>query len=265
MSKKLKKILIIVGIIIVAVIVVVALQQGATVPVEETQGLVVPANINVPANKAAELQVPEVILLGPVFTINNNVVTPKSFMVEYPSDASVTFVSADNEAHSIVFASEKMKTPPIDVAAGETKKVNFKTPEPGQYILSCNIPGHKERGETAEIIVSEKATSSSAVPSNLTETRGNEVPGANLLISEGVIAPTSFSVAAELPVSLTVNSGDKQAHNIVFSDSNLGIANLNVSAGSSASINFTAPKAGVYTFKCDVPGHVNETGKLIVK
>jgi len=248
MKKKSKKIWIITGAIVVILIIVVII-----IVVIFRKNVADKETIYLAANKEQIKR----NNLGPTLEIGNNIITPKSFMVEYPSDVSLVVIS-DHEAHDLVF-SDNAGIEKIHVEPDEFKTINFKAPQPGKYFLNCDTPGHKGKGEVAEMIVSVKSKNQETVSLK------NAAPGASMVINNGAIKPNNFSIAAGTTVLLTFTSGDNQAHNITFSDKTLKLIELKSDAPHKKLITFTTPKAGEYSFYCDLPGHEKEIVKMIVK
>ncbi len=196
---------------------------------------------------------------GPTLEIGNGAITPKSFLVEYPSEVSLAVISSDNQAHELVFTDQEGKKA-IKVGPNETQIAVFKAPAPGRYILNCDLSSHAGKNETGEMIVSIKAKSSGVLKDE------KKIPGASLVINNGLIQPEAFSVAAKEPISLTFISEDSRAHNIIFSDPALKISAFKITAGSKKTSVFNAPKEpGTYEFHCAVSGHEAEKGTIIVK
>lgn len=253
------------GLVVIVIVIIFALTRGTKPTTKQEAG----PSLN---NSGVLALKDEKTLVSPlkpnadaVFTVGDGAVTPRSFMVEYPSEASLTITSGDNQAHEIVFENPEVGIDKTAVAAGESKKVNFKTPKPGQYAFSCSVAGHKEKGEVGELIVSEKPTKVNPIAVFNKVAEENKIPGVNLLISNGVMSPNKFTVAAELPISFAIISGDGKSHNVIFSDAAVKAEAVQAGANENKAITFTAPKAGEYDFSCNVPGHEKETGKMIVK
>ena len=91
------------------------------------------------------------------------------------------------------------------------------------------------------------------------------MPKINFIVNKNNISPNIFSLAPNLPTFLNFISADNQSHNIVFDAPELQDANLDIKAGGSNGIIFNIPVSGEYQFHCAVPGHQEETGKMIVK
>jgi uncharacterized cupredoxin-like copper-binding protein len=64
-------------------------------------------------------------------------------------------------------------------------------------------------------------------------------------------APNAFTIAADVPVTITLHNAGVALHN--FSVDGLGISQ-NVLPGETKTVRLTA-RAGDYPFSCDVPGH----------
>lgn len=267
LNNKKNLLFVIIGLIVVVIIIVFALSQGgkkATNPNGTTtkNGILALQTGNSAEEKAAAEKKPNA---NATFEVGGGAITPKSFMVEYPSDATLTFTSSDGKAHDIVFDSPEVGVDHVAVSESEPKTVIFKTPKPGQYAFSCSITGHKEKGEVGELIVSEKPTKVNPIVAIDKTVDEQRIPSANILISNGTMTPNKFTVAAGLPTALGIISGDNQAHNVVFADKKVAAEILQVPANGTKSTTFNAPVAGEYEFYCNIPGHEKETGKMIVK
>lgn len=83
--------------------------------------------------------------------------------------------------------------------------------------------------------------------------------------SEG-FSPSEFRASAGEPVVLSLTSTDDKVHVIMFDDAAMNAVVIGVLPGQTRAMTFTAPEAGTYTFRCDVPGHKDggEIGTLIV-
>ena len=88
-----------------------------------------------------------------------------------------------------------------------------------------------------------------------------------LEISASGYSPKEITAKSGAAVTLSVTSVDTFTHVFMFDDASLSAVAIGVGPGETRAITFNAPKAGNYTFRCDVPGHAarGETGTLIVK
>ncbi len=78
--------------------------------------------------------------------------------------------------------------------------------------------------------------------------------------STTVFIPAVLSVPGEMPVSLTFRNDSSEPHTFILLEP-IGVGTDRVVlAGSSRTLNFTAPPPGDYTFVCNV--HENMTGIL---
>lgn len=80
--------------------------------------------------------------------------------------------------------------------------------------------------------------------------------------------PNSFDVKAGMPLTLSVSSADNMTHVFIFDDNTLSAVAIGIGPSETRAITFNAPtKAGEYSFRCDVPGHLGrgETGTMVVK
>jgi plastocyanin len=81
--------------------------------------------------------------------------------------------------------------------------------------------------------------------------------------STTVFIPTVLSVPGEMQVSLTFRNDSSEPHTFILLEP-IGVGTDRVVlAGSSRTLNFTAPSPGDYTFVCNV--HENMTGILRVE
>ncbi len=154
----------------------------------------------------------------------------------------------------------EVKTVSVDPQAA--KVIIFKSPKPGRYEFEYRILGNDEIIGRGEMISSVKPEITAA------EKLKDEpkIPGASMIIKNGVIQPVSFSVAANSPVRIVFNSGDNQIHKLVFDqDEVLKIGEVFVNPKLNSFINSEGLSAGEYEFRCTVPGHETERGKMIVK
>lgn len=77
--------------------------------------------------------------------------------VEVPSGASVTVVFANQDTapfngHNwVVDGVEGAATDVID--PGQTAEITFTAPAPGEYRVSCTVPGHADRGMVGTLVV----------------------------------------------------------------------------------------------------------------
>ena len=72
---------------------------------------------------------------------------PKEFTVVSKKVVNLTLTGMDG-THSLVFEDKILEKVKIYVGREETRGISFTAPKAGDYIFYCNIPGHKEAGET---------------------------------------------------------------------------------------------------------------------
>ena len=98
---------------------------------------------------------------------------------------------------------------------------------------------------------------------------GQAVPAAAVKITASAagFSPSTFTVSSGAKVTIALISGDQFAHVFMFDDPALSNFAVGISPGETRTIEFTAPKAGVYTFQDTVPGHAarGETGSMTVR
>jgi len=203
---------------------------------------------------------------GPTLEITSEGISPKSFLVEYPGNISLAIIS-NLQAHDLVFSNATTSLDKIHLEPSEIKKINLKLPEPGVYTLNCLIPGHKEKGEIGEMIVNAKVSDPDEESRNQAYFNYEKVriPGASMVINNGLIEPNILTVAKDSSVLLSLSASDNQDHNIIFSDSTIWSGEIKVTSGQSQPVTLKTTKVGEYEFHCTIPGHEKESGKMIVK
>ena len=72
---------------------------------------------------------------------------PKEFTVESKKVVNLTLTGMDG-THSLVFKDKVLEKVKIYVGREETRGISFTAPKAGDYSFYCDIPGHKEAGET---------------------------------------------------------------------------------------------------------------------
>lgn len=99
-----------------------------------------------------------------------------------------------------------------------------------------------------------------------TTVRREEIPAEAISIevtAQG-FSPNQFSLRAGQEATLALISADNKAHALVFPDARLMGLTVFVPAGESRTITFTAPVAGTYEFRDDIPPYRENTGKMII-
>ena len=86
-----------------------------------------------------------------------------------------------------------------------------------------------------------------------------------LAVSASGFSPSSFSVKAGQSVILAISSTDTNTHVFIFPTAALMGLTTMVSGGETKTISFTAPAAGTYSFRDDIPSYRSNTGTMIVK
>lgn len=87
-----------------------------------------------------------------------------------------------------------------------------------------------------------------------------------LSISEQGFSPNKFTATAGQPLTLAVTTTDRLTHLFQFTVEDLYAVRILVNGLTTKAITFNAPaKPGEYAFRCGIPGHEQETGKMIVK
>lgn len=86
-----------------------------------------------------------------------------------------------------------------------------------------------------------------------------------LEVSDQGFSPKEFTIAANQPVSLAITAVGSNGHVFLFPTASLMALTVMVSGGDTKVINFTAPAAGSYAFRDDIPRFRANTGTMIVK
>lgn len=87
-----------------------------------------------------------VVELGPGFVFK-----PSEITVKAGEEVRVQLVNKDSVVHNFVI--EAFGVHSGEVAAGETVEITFTAPEPGEYEIICDIPGHAAGGMVGTLIV----------------------------------------------------------------------------------------------------------------
>jgi plastocyanin len=103
--------------------------------------------------------------------------------------------------------------------------------------------------------------------SNSTSPTNNSQPAQMVAISgtEFAFSPSTFTVKAGQPVSLTFTNNGNFPHNLSISD--LNVQTKTIQPGEQDTITFTPTRTGSFAFKCSVPTHADKgmTGTLTVQ
>jgi uncharacterized cupredoxin-like copper-binding protein len=123
---------------------------------------------------------------------------------------------------------------------------------------------------TADMGQGQPAAPVNAVPQQSEPLKaGQAVPAAAVKITASAagFSPSTFTVSEGAKVTIALISGDQFAHVFMFDDPALSNFAVGISPGETRTIEFTAPKAGTYTFQDTVPGHAarGETGSMTVR
>jgi len=155
-------------------------------------------------------------------------------------------------------------------AAGEVNPVlkDAKVTVPGASLVSKDnlviTPEGKptENNVTPMTPTAPKQTPPITAPSKLTA----DVIKLNISTTNGY-SPKEFSVNSDEPATIAVTGTDSFTHIFMFDNASLSAVAIGIGPNETRAITFNAPKAGTYTFRCDVPGHAarGEVGKMLVK
>jgi len=94
-----------------------------------------------------------------------------------------------------------------------------------------------------------------------------EIPNSaiQLEVSADGFAPNNFKVRSGREVTLALTATDDQAHVFLFPTASLMGLSMMVLGGETKTITFTAPAAGSYEFRDDIPDFRENTGLMIVE
>ena len=97
--------------------------------------------------------------------------------------------------------------------------------------------------------------------------KAEEIPSAaiKLSISDSGFTPKEFTIKAGQQVSLAITAVGSSTHVFIFPMASLMGLQTMVSNQETKLITFTAPNAGTYTFRDDIPDFRQNTGAMIVK
>ncbi len=141
----------------------------------------------------------------------------------------------------------------IDVIASSTKESATTTSPLNASTTNFNgilntLPGSPDAPQQVQV-------DSSQVP----------VGSVRLEISDRGFNPSEFTVLAGQPVSLAISAVGANTHVFIFPDSSLMGLTMMISGGETKVLNFTAPEAGNYNFRDDIPTFRQNTGVMLVK
>ncbi|MFA6995587.1 MAG: cupredoxin domain-containing protein [Patescibacteria group bacterium] len=124
---------------------------------------------------------------------------------------------------------------------------------------------------SANLNVSEPVISANETP--LSPPVNQQPPAAPLIPADAIrikvsaagFVPNIFSVKAGQSVTLAISSDDNNAHVFIFPRASLIALTTMVLGSEIKTVTFTAPAAGTYNFRDDIPEFRNNTGEMIVK
>jgi uncharacterized cupredoxin-like copper-binding protein len=79
--------------------------------------------------------------------------SPSSFTVSVGQPVVLSVTSGDAFTHVFMFDDPSLSAVAIGVGPGETRAISFNAPKAGTYKFHCDVPGHKDRGETGMMVV----------------------------------------------------------------------------------------------------------------
>jgi uncharacterized cupredoxin-like copper-binding protein len=189
----------------------------------------------------------------------------------------------------LVSSQKKGSTVPGDkTPAGQTPSGETASSTEGTAVSAPELEGAVVEAPGASLVVEDKVVNSQGVEvKNDVSPMAPEAPQQSAPItdtstlSEKVIKievsaekgfqPSSFTVKAGQPVSVSVSAADEYTHVFAFKEPALSAVAVGIGSGPTEKtrvITFKAPEQkGEYVYYCNVPGHEGrgETGKMIVE
>jgi len=92
----------------------------------------------------SEEEVPETAIK---LSVSANGFSPNEFTVNANDVVTFSLTSTDR-THVFKFDDASLRGVAIGVAGDETRAITFKAPAAGDYTFYCDVPGHRDRGET---------------------------------------------------------------------------------------------------------------------
>jgi len=86
---------------------------------------------------------PEAIKL----TVSASGFSPNEFTVKEGAAVTLSVTSGDR-THVFKFDDPSLQGVAVGIASNETRAITFKAPAAGDYSFFCDVPGHRDRGET---------------------------------------------------------------------------------------------------------------------
>lgn len=81
-------------------------------------------------------------------------ISPAAFEVKKGEIVTLIVAGGDDRAHILNFTDPSLKAVSIGLNGKETRLIIFPAPnKTGEYSFYCDVPGHKNRGETGKMIV----------------------------------------------------------------------------------------------------------------
>ena len=146
--------------------------------------------------------------------------------------------------------------PETPAAASETSLA-----EESIVIADTAVPVNPKDQSLSALPGSEEAPKQEIVES------GSTIPAKAISISvtDKGFSPDSFTVKAGQQVTLAIMAADGNTHVFIFPNASLMGLTTAVLSGETKMITFTAPEAGSFLFRDDIPGYRENTGTRVVE
>ncbi len=79
--------------------------------------------------------------------------SPKEISARAGAPTTISLTAIDDQVHVLRFDDPVLNAISLGVMPGETRAITFNAPAAGTYTFFCEVPGHKDRGETGVMTV----------------------------------------------------------------------------------------------------------------
>lgn len=87
----------------------------------------------------------------------------------------------------------------------------------------------------------------------------------NISVTDKGFSPNNFTVKSGQKVTLAISAADSNTHVFIFPNASLMGLTTAVLSGETKMITFTAPEAGSFVFRDDIPEYRDNTGTMVVE
>jgi len=148
----------------------------------------------------------------------------------------------------------------------QTNKLNSKEIPADSVNNETSIPSSESLADSPEMKALAVMPGSPEAPKQeVVETSKISEEAIKLTVSDLGFEPKEFTIKSGQEVSLAVTSSGDNVHVFLFPNASLMGLTMMVSNNETKVINFTAPAAGSYEFRDDIPTYRDNVGTMIVK